>query len=256
VLTENREGSTLGDQRVVPEVRDGHYYRHVRCYEFAAQFTYNKDEVLDLGCGCGYGTQFLATSAGHVTGVDYDPEAIAYCTSHFSGRNLRFRVMDCRRLQFDQGSLDVVVTLQVFEHVLEWQEMLSEVRRVLKPNGVLVLSTPNRITTEIQERRAGTPHYSYHVNEVDAKQLGSRLKQFFASVDLFSMRRRGSALYSLLRRFDLLNLRLRIPLRLRGHLASRVGVNWGDEAIGSSDAFMVEHGRLRTALNLIAVCHK
>lgn len=253
-MTEER--LSLDAERIIPDNHDGHYYRHLRNYIFAQRYSAGTQRVLDLGCGTGYGTILLARGAGEVIGVDYDADAIAYCNTHNKTANAQFRVMDCRRLDFEAESFDAVVSVQVIEHIAEWETMLGEVKRVLKKGGILVLTTPNRLTTQLQEASSQQLHYAFHVNEMDAKQLYDRLRAFFGSVTMFSMRRRGNGLYALLRRLDFFNLRLRIPPKFRGQLSSAVGVAWDSDSISSPDDFVVERRGLRPALNLIAVCYK
>lgn len=248
------KSSSLTSERVNPEVHDGHYFVHLQRYIFAKKFTAGKGMVLDAGCGNGYGTALLAEDAGQVVGVDYDTEAIDYCKQHFSRPNLRFLLADCRSLPFDTENFDTVVSLEVFEHIVEWEQFLAEVRRVLRPGGAFMMSTPNRLTVELQEHSTGQPHYVYHVNEVEPKELINRLQRFFRRVELFSMRRRGNSLYSFLRGLDVFNLRFRLPLHLRDWLGQSLEASWEPGDIRSPDDFVIGQKQLRQALNVIAVC--
>jgi 2-polyprenyl-3-methyl-5-hydroxy-6-metoxy-1,4-benzoquinol methylase len=251
----NREApSSLRGERIVDEVHDAHYYRHLRRYLFARQYTAGCRAVLDAGCGSGYGTRLLAEDAEQVIGCDYDPDAVAYSSDHFRKPNLRFAVADSRALAFRSAMFDTVVSLEVFEHVVEWQQFLTEARRVLKPEGIFVLSTPNRLTTRLQEKKTGQRHYEYHVGEVTPKELESRLRGFFRHVEVFAMRRNGNALYAWLRRMDVLNLRFKLPQRMRHQLSRDMGVSWDPRGVVSPDDFVIEKSQWRQALSIVAVC--
>lgn len=250
---ESMAGS-LGDERVVPTVRDGHYFRHVCNYTFAARYVKTGDNVLDGGCGTGYGAAILSETAARVIGIDRAPAAIAYSRTNFSRPNVHFLVMDCVQLAFPSRVFDIVVALQVFEHVAAWSDFLAEVRRVLRPAGLFVLSTPNRLTTSRQERASGTPHYHFHVNEVTARELRRRLREHFATVEMFGVRRRGSRIYSGLRGLDVFNLRFFLPLRLRLRTSRALGVAWDAEGVRALDDFVVEKRQLPQALELVSVC--
>lgn len=103
-------------------------------------------EVLDVGCGDGRGTHDLAGLLGasfHWRGVDFSERAIAF--ARLMAPDLCFEVQDAERLQFPDASFDLVVAREVIEHipVAEVQAFLAEVRRVLRPGGLLVVTTPS-----------------------------------------------------------------------------------------------------------------
>ena len=112
-------------------------------YEFAKRTLSDCGPVLDLGCGEGYGTALLSRAVGEIVGVDVDEAAIAHAASRYASDNCRFRRHDGERLPFEDAAFDAVVSFQVIEHVPGDRMYVSEVSRVLRPGGQLVLTTPN-----------------------------------------------------------------------------------------------------------------
>jgi SAM-dependent methyltransferase len=152
---------------------------HLVRYRFAARSAAGCT-VLDVGCGTGYGASILAAKARLVVGVDNAPEAIQYAQANYPGGNLRFAVADCRNLPYPDGSFDLAVMFEVIEHIAEQEQCLREIRRILLPDGILILSTPNaaRSTKVIEEPNP------YHAKELSEDELRELLRPHFAHVQL------------------------------------------------------------------------
>jgi SAM-dependent methyltransferase len=160
------------------------YLMHEATYRFAAAYTAGK-RVLDYGCGSGYGSAFIADGAASVVGVDVADDAIRYARATFARANLDFRTIDpSAPLPFPDGSFDVVLSFQVFEHVTDTDHYLREVRRVLTPNGRLVLATPDRSTRLLPAQR---PWNRWHVHEYDRRGLRDVLARHFNDVQVLGM---------------------------------------------------------------------
>jgi SAM-dependent methyltransferase len=160
------------------------YLLHVATYRFAEQFTHGK-RVLDFGCGSGYGSAQIAQTAAHVTAVDVAEDAVAYARTQFRRDNLQFRAIDpTARLPFDDASFDTVLSFQVFEHVLDTAHYLREIRRVLAPQGQLVLVTPDRSTRLLPLQR---PWNRWHVHEYGKRELAGTMARYFDRVDVLGM---------------------------------------------------------------------
>jgi SAM-dependent methyltransferase len=86
---------------------------HVRRYAWALPFVAGK-KVVDLGCGCGYGTFMLSWAASQAFGVDVDQEAVAFASKHFQALNLHYAVTDITEKCFDG---EVYVAFEVLEHL-------------------------------------------------------------------------------------------------------------------------------------------
>jgi len=103
--------------------------------------------ALDVGCGTGRAAVALARAGFSVDALDIDPKvvAIAEVVSERLGVRVSYRVADlaAQRKDYPDDTYDVVVCMEVLEHVPAWQQMVSELRRVLKPGGLLFLSVPH-----------------------------------------------------------------------------------------------------------------
>lgn len=155
---------------------------HMARYGFAEPFAQNA-VVLDAGCGCGYGTHHLATTgAKRVVGVDLAPEAIEYARCHYAARNLEFATTDVTALAFPSETFDVVVCLEIFEHVTEYERLLVESRRVLKPSGRIIVSTPNKQVFSPGQDRPINP---WHVREFSADEFVGILASYFRGLRLW-----------------------------------------------------------------------
>lgn len=166
-------------ERLVPEApgTEDLYHEHLIRYLFAQQFAPGKT-VLDIGCGCGYGSCLLAEGGAEtVIGVDISEEAIRYSKEHYSARGLDFEVMDCTNLKFPNRTFDLVVAFEIIEHIPNCKGLLSEAKRVLKGDGVFIVSTPNRVTYP--------PGNPFHVKEFFLQEFVELLKEFFISVVVY-----------------------------------------------------------------------
>ena len=149
-------------ERFVPECQREICYEHWHRYAFASQFAADL-KVLDAACGEGYGAYLLAGSAAEVVGVDLSEEAVAHAISRYSAaENLHFEVADVTQLDFSENTFDLIVSFETLEHLEAQEQMLDEFRRVLKPNGKLVISTPDKA---IYTDRMGTDN-EFHVREL------------------------------------------------------------------------------------------
>ncbi len=140
--------------------------------------------VLDAGCGSGYGTAHLASldPTLQVVGIDHNEEALAYARAHYAEPNLRFAHGDCLALEFADGEFDLVVAFEVLEHLSEPTKFLEQVRRVLRPSGHLLVSTPNRRYYS-EERGYVNP---FHTREYDASEFDALLAGFFPERVIFA----------------------------------------------------------------------
>ncbi|GFP31231.1 class I SAM-dependent methyltransferase [Candidatus Hakubella thermalkaliphila] len=169
-------------ERMVPTKKGGEYLFkiHLSLYDFAQPYTVNKI-VLDAGCGYGYGSYYWASNgAKNVVGIDISDEAIQYAKKQYHLENLEYRIMNVTNLDFPDESFDVVCSIEVIEHLEEYERHLLEIRRVLRPGGILVLSTPNKKLT------AGQNYYHYH--EFEPLELYKLLEGYFKIESLEGMR--------------------------------------------------------------------
>jgi ubiquinone/menaquinone biosynthesis C-methylase UbiE len=109
-------------------------HRH-RCL-LAHEFCHGKD-VLLLASGEGYGSAMLSSVAISVVGVDIARDAVSHSQRTYARQNLRFMVGSCAEIPLPNASIDVVVSFETLEHHDLHDEMMAEVKRVLRPGGLL-----------------------------------------------------------------------------------------------------------------------
>ena len=156
---------------------------HIERYRFAA--TVLRDgAVLDIASGIGYGTNMLSQEArvAHITGVDVSPEAIAKAKGSYSSAKLTFQLVDGKRLPFDDGSFDTVVSFETVEHTADRPAFLSELRRVLRDDGKLIISTPNKRYHSFGKPNPWNP---FHTVEYYPEEFLALLKGTFRSVEFW-----------------------------------------------------------------------
>lgn len=157
----------LTGERTVPGISHENYWfrRHEVVYAAIAADC-SGGVVLEAGCGEGYGADLLAGTARAVLALDYDGATVA----HVRARYPRVGVARANlvALPVPDGSVDVVVSLQVIEHLWEQERFLRECLRVLRPGGRLMVSTPNRITFSPGR---DTPLNPFHTRELDPREL-------------------------------------------------------------------------------------
>ncbi|MBC9249333.1 hypothetical protein A9179_03475 [Pseudomonas alcaligenes] len=133
---------------------DQHTLRiHLERYEFAAVHLHGP-RVLDMACGCGYGTALLAERHPDklVTGVDIDPAAITYAQQHYQLPNLRYVCADAEQFA-DSTPFDSIVSLETIEHLPRPQQLIANYARLLGSGGRVIASVPITPTLD------GNPHH-------------------------------------------------------------------------------------------------
>jgi ubiquinone/menaquinone biosynthesis C-methylase UbiE len=234
-------------ERIIPDDEaSGIVALHLKRYEFAMRYI-NDKRVLDVACGVGYGTAHLAEQAKHVVGVDIDQIAIDYANSRYrSSDNVEFFCEDAGQLHFDDATFDAVCSFETIEHVPDVNRFLGEVRRVLKTDGVFLVSTPAApITTQ-------SPANPHHMQEWTPDDFRDLLRHYFKRVDLYSQMPRSTPSASLIRKFDVFKLRALVPLSIRKLVSSRIGVHTtGDLTL---DDVLIVEGVHRSVSEIVAVC--
>jgi SAM-dependent methyltransferase len=157
---------------------------HRSRYRFAAQFLASRPglAVLDVASGAGFGLDMLRQAGARPIGVDYD--AAALCEVHHQQPRARLLRADATHLPLGDAAVDLVVSFETIEHVQDAQALVDEIRRVLKPGGRLVLSTPNRAFGP-PERHTSNP---FHIREFTSDELRTLLRSAFDDVRLYGQR--------------------------------------------------------------------
>lgn len=171
-------------ERMIPGLPGGEhlYQEHMIRYMFASRFTQDK-LVLDAGCGTGYGTAYLASKGvRYAIGVDISPEAIEYSQTQYGQGRLSFVVMDCIETAFRDEIFDVVLSFELVEHLQNPAAHLAEARRVLKPGGLYIASTPNR---ETYSPHSEGPWNPFHFREFSVEEFRQILAEHFEDIELY-----------------------------------------------------------------------
>jgi len=172
-------------ERVVPgQVEADLWNEHFSRYVFASRFVAGR-RVLDAGCGTGYGSAELARSAASAIGLDVAVEAVEFARRHFA--EPQFVNGSAAAFPFRAGAFDVVVSFEMIEHLREQAGFLAECRRVLAANGLLIVSTPNKLY--YAEARAGAGPNPYHEHEFEFAEFEAAMRAQFAHVVLLVQNR-------------------------------------------------------------------
>jgi|Deesub1362B_J571_1020462.scaffolds.fasta_scaffold00891_7 ubiquinone/menaquinone biosynthesis C-methylase UbiE len=149
---------------------------HVMRYVFASNYVKNKI-VLDVACGAGYGSHFLAIKgAKKVYGVDIDENALKIAKTYYVHPNVEYIKGDVLKLPFPNNFFDIVVSFETIEHISDTEKYITEIKRVLKPRSIFICSTPNIKYTK---------HPKYHVHEFYPKEFWELVERNFKGVERY-----------------------------------------------------------------------
>jgi SAM-dependent methyltransferase len=230
--------------------------RHHAAYDYARS-RIGTGRVLDLGCGTGYGTARLHGAGASVIGIDrIAPDPV-------NRGGALFARADLRGLPLREGSFELVVSFQVIEHLTDPGPYLDAIARLLAPDGLAILTTPNVLLSD-----GVNP---YHVHEYRAEELALCLKRHFDEVEMLGvgmsdpvrsyMQARSRRIRRIMR-LDPLRLRDRLPralvLRLFAAFAllvrRRTSADEGTPEVGVDD-FPIEPAR-DDAIDWLALCRR
>lgn len=171
-----------GERFILGQVTGDIETEHLQRYNMVRDVVKNKN-VLDAACGEGYGSFILSKFAKFITGIDISQEAVEYAKSKYIRDNLEYRCASITKLPFENNTIDVVISFETIEHVdaVMQKQFLSEISRVLKPNGIMIMSSPDKLTY------SDIPNYKnpYHVHELYVNQFKKLIEKYFKNVKLF-----------------------------------------------------------------------
>jgi SAM-dependent methyltransferase len=170
-------------ERVIPGLVEADLLNeHLARYRFAAHFS-SGARVFDAGCGTGYGTaEFI--NAASVFGADISADAITYASRTYGRPGVFFLRASCDSLPFADQSFDLITAFEVIEHLDRWQDMLNEAARLLRPDGILLVSTPNKAWyTEARGTAGPNP---WHVREFEFDEFTSALRAVFPHINVWT----------------------------------------------------------------------
>lgn len=173
------------DQQHPPWLEDQSMnYEHLHRYAYAAEFVQNK-RVLDLACGDGYGSYLLARRAAAVVGIDIDEQTVKHARNKYLKSNLDFKVGSITDIPIEGNNVfDVVVCFEALEHIKDHENLLKEVKRLLTPAGLFIVSTPNKRTYS-EETQISNP---FHLHELYFDEFKELLGSHFKWVNVLGQR--------------------------------------------------------------------
>jgi O-antigen biosynthesis protein len=191
-------------ERYVPivsgKIRLEHYHRYLSVLNHVRD-----KSVLDVACGEGYGSDLIAKYAESVIGVDLSEEAIKHATSAYCKANLQFEHGSVLDLPFRNETFDVVISFETIEHLVEQSQMLDEILRVMKTDGLLIISSPNRDVYADEDGQ----HNEFHLKELNFDEFNGLLSDRFSKIqyagqrviassyiDSITVRQNSAAVYS------------------------------------------------------------
>ncbi|GAA4815742.1 hypothetical protein GCM10011365_01700 [Marinicella pacifica] len=137
-------------------------------------------QLADLACGEGYGAALLAQHAKHVTALDIDAATIQKAQQKYPQDNIRFVCADVLNTGLAANQLDCITSFETLEHLAEHEALLFEFKRLLKQDGVLIISTPDTDVYNPEDK-----HNHHHVKELDRVEFQGLLSRHFAHSALF-----------------------------------------------------------------------
>ena len=171
-------------ERFTPECEREIWYEHYHRYALATRWCVNA-RTLDAACGEGYGSAMLAQVAASVEGVDVSPQAIEHAREKYGQLpGVEFHVANCIKLPFADQEFDRVVSFETLEHLAEQDELLAEFKRVLKPDGCLILSSPDKATYSDGQENVN----EFHVRELYRDELEALIKRHFQKYRLLGQK--------------------------------------------------------------------
>lgn len=120
--------------------------------------------LIDIGCSTGYMTKIYGDNLGTVIGTDIDVNAVNYAKTHNTKDNITYQMADSMNLPFSNNCFDIATCSHIYEHVPDPERMISEIYRVLKPNGFCLFLAGNRFVLI-------EPHYRLPLLSVIPKPL-------------------------------------------------------------------------------------
>lgn len=241
------------------------FYQHLAVYKYALAFVKDKI-VLEFGCGEGYGAKLLSEYAARVAGIDYSQDAIDTAKKNYASDNIEFICRRAESTKIDNEQFDCICSFQVIEHIAKPKKFLHEVTRLLKPGGLLILSTPNK--------RASLIMHPYHFREYTKEELYSFLKDFFQEVQIcglqfsqevaaFRDKRKNESQKVL--RIDPLRLHALLPKFIRQRIFDFIASKLSKKiylenteltkGITASD-YWIDKENIDLAIDLVALCKK
>ena len=163
---------------------------HLHRYFICEEIVKNK-VVLDIACGEGYGSKLLSKNSKFVYGVDIDSSTIKKAVEKYDNKNIKFLTGSTSKIPLDDNLVDVVISFETIEHHDEHQLMIDEIKRVLKPDGIVIISTPDK--SIYSDKRNYVNHF--HVKELYYYEFRDLLEKNFKKINMYGQIYLGAISY-------------------------------------------------------------
>ena len=157
---------------------------HKFAYDYVTKQVKGNASILEIGCGDGYGTSYLAKHFRHVEAIDISEDAITKAKAVYKQDNCTFKTYSGKKLNYPDNFFDAVVSFHVIEHVKNVKQYLKEIKRVLKDDGVFIITTPSRTHRLAPKQK---PWNEEHLREYDSKMLQKEVSKVFNSFKILSV---------------------------------------------------------------------
>ena len=166
-------------ERLETHIHNGNAINHLHRYALASNYIKNKI-VLDIASGEGYGSNLMSEYAEFVYGVDIDRETIENAQAKYKNKNIKFYEGSTSKIPLENKTIDVVISFETIEHHDKHEEMLDEIKRVLKPNGLLIISTPDKYFYSDKRNYKN----EFHVKELYKNEFIDLINNYFNNYQL------------------------------------------------------------------------
>lgn len=152
-------------------------------HRYALALNHVKDKiVLDIACGEGYGSFLISDKAKQVYGVDINQEIVQFASQKYKKNNLSFLEGSTSKIPLDDNTVEVIISFETIEHHDEHDEMILEMKRVLKPDGLIMMSSPDKFYYSDERNYKNI----FHVKELYKNEFKVLVEKYFDQVHLLS----------------------------------------------------------------------
>ncbi len=189
-LTVENFFNTKTAERLIPEHYDSNIYdyllflKHQYAYILASKYINKEISVLEIGSGDGYGANLLSKTNASITALEIDEESVEIAKIRYNKPNIKFEIYDGYNINYPDHSFDVIISFQVIEHIDDVETYLKNIKKLLKPNGTFIVTTPSR-TYRLTEGQK--PWNKFHLKEYNAKALYNEASKVFTQLEIFSI---------------------------------------------------------------------
>ncbi len=219
---------------------------HKFAYDYVRNFINKDSTILEIGSGDGFGTYYLSKYCKHIEGNDILEDVVNKANSKYGYEKCSFKLYDGKNLKYQDKSFDVVVSFHCIEHVKNVKKFLNNIKRVLKDDGICILTTPSRTYRLAKNQK---PWNIEHLREYDSKTLNRNIKSVFSDFKILSVSAKREILDV---EFDRV-----APLRADFN-GKKKEINLNIDFINefSMDDFYVSNKNLDSGMDLMAICQK